>query len=356
MKDILILGGTGVMGKYLVDILSKKSCYLIYVTTRENRTCTYKDVNYVIGNAMNLDFLDELLRSRRWSAIIDFMRYTPEQFKHRHRLLLDNTNQYVFLSSARVYADSKRPIVESCPRLLDVVEDEAYLNTNEYALSKARQEDILMHSGMGNWTIIRPYITFSKDRIQLTCMEKENWLRRAFLNKTIIVSKDMLDKHTTVTSGYDVATGIASIIGQESAFEEAFHITCPICYTWKEILIWYQEFFKNKTGSELKIKIIDSWIPEMGGSLEQVKYDRVYNRCFSNEKISRYINVKSFEDCKTSLLNVLSDFEKSPSFKSVNWMHEAYLDRMTGDWEPIRNVPGLKSRIKYLMYRILKIK
>lgn len=51
------------------------------------------------------------------------------------------------MSSSRVYADSQTPITENSPRLLDVYKEEEYLKTDEYALSKARQEDILHRSG-----------------------------------------------------------------------------------------------------------------------------------------------------------------------------------------------------------------
>ena len=64
-------------------------------------------------------------------------------------------------------------------RLLDVSHDSIYLKTDEYALAKARQEDILRKSGKNNWTIIRPYITYSESRLQLGVLEKEAWLYRA---------------------------------------------------------------------------------------------------------------------------------------------------------------------------------
>ena len=90
--------------------------------------------------------------------------------------------------------------------------DEEYLKTDEYALSKARQEKILEESGYLNWTIIRPYITYSKERLQLGIYEKEDWLYRVLNGKTIIFSKDIEKYKTTLTYGYDVANIIADLI------------------------------------------------------------------------------------------------------------------------------------------------
>ena len=53
----------------------------------------------------------------------------------------------MFLSSSRVYASQESPIREDSMRLLDVSHDSIYLKTDEYALAKARQEDILRKSG-----------------------------------------------------------------------------------------------------------------------------------------------------------------------------------------------------------------
>lgn len=63
-------------------------------------------------------------------------------------------------------------INEETPRLLDMIKDEEYLNTDEYALSKARQENILHEAGCNNWTIIRPYITFSETRLHLGYLKR----------------------------------------------------------------------------------------------------------------------------------------------------------------------------------------
>lgn len=51
-------------------------------------------------------------------------------------MLLDETHQYLFLSSSRVYADSKCPIIEDSQRILDSTSNNKYLKTDEYASQK----------------------------------------------------------------------------------------------------------------------------------------------------------------------------------------------------------------------------
>ncbi|WP_429885676.1 NAD-dependent epimerase/dehydratase family protein, partial [Geoalkalibacter halelectricus] len=222
MKNILVLGGTGAMGSHLVQLLAERGDK-VSVTTRSSQGPS-ADIEYIQGNAREDSFLDPIL-ARKWDAIVDFMVYTTPDFERRASKLLASTNQYLFLSSARVYAESTEPIGEDSPRLLDICVDSKFLATDEYALAKARQENILKQSGRHNWTIIRPYITYGEQRLQLGVLEKEGWLYRALQGRTIVFSKDIVGKLSTLTYGLDVAAAIAALIGNTRALGEAYQIT-----------------------------------------------------------------------------------------------------------------------------------
>ena len=286
---VLVLGGTGAMGTHLVNLLNQKG-YHVTVTSRRMRV-NFDNVTYATGNAHEPSFLNSLLASH-FDVIVDFMVYNTEEFSQRYKTLLKSCGQYIYLSSSRVYADSSTPITEESPRLLDVCMDKEFLATDEYALTKARQEDLLRQSGYSNYTIIRPYITFSEIRLQLGVYEKENWLNRALQGRTIVFSKDIADKYTTLTYGLNVAEGIASLIGQSDAYGEAFHITTNESHRWDEILQSYLHVIEKHTGKRPKVLMLDK-CPNLALSLGQyqVKFDRYYNRCFSNEKINRFISV-----------------------------------------------------------------
>ena len=233
---VLVLGGTGAMGTHLVNLLNRKGCQVTVTSRRVHGN--FDNVVYVTGNAHEPAFLESLLASH-FDVIVDFMIYNTEEFAQRCKTLLKSCGQYIYLSSSRVYADSSNLITENSPRLLDVCMDKEFLATDEYALTKARQEDLLRRSGYSNYTMIRPYITFSEIRLQLGVYEKENWLYRALQGRTIVFSKDLADKYTTLTYGLNVAEGIASLIGQSDAYGEAFHITANESYRWNEILQLY---------------------------------------------------------------------------------------------------------------------
>lgn len=197
---ILIMGGTGAMGSHLVGILAADPANELTVTTRKEFPSVENGcIRYVRGNAHDIGFVRSLVPvGAKWDCIVDFMVYTPDEFRERVDFLLSVCKQYVFLSSARVYAGSNEPIVETSPRLLDTVNDEVYLRTDEYALAKAREENLLSQSGKTNWVIVRPYITYSEIRLQLGVLEKEQWLYRAMNGRKIVFPKDIAEKNDYV--------------------------------------------------------------------------------------------------------------------------------------------------------------
>lgn len=130
------------------------------------------------------------------------------------------------------------------------------MKTDEYALAKARQENILFNSSKKNWTIIRPYKTYNDNRFQLGMFEKEDWLYRVMMGKTLVFPKEMAKKKTTLTNAIDVSVAIKNLIGNQAAYGEAFHITTTESITWQNVLdIYIYIFYKKVRASITKLNI-----------------------------------------------------------------------------------------------------
>lgn len=120
---ILLLGGTGAMGVPLCRLM-KKEGHNITVTSRNNHRM--EGISFVKGNAMEINFISKLLEVH-YDAVVDFMIRSEEGTKAVMDIILRNCDQYIFLSSSRVFApinieDGER-ITENTPRLLDVCGD-----------------------------------------------------------------------------------------------------------------------------------------------------------------------------------------------------------------------------------------
>ncbi|MBE6159690.1 MAG: epimerase [Lactobacillales bacterium] len=348
---VLILGGTGAMGKELVDILSSSN-NLIYVTSRKKIKSSKKNIVYLQGDAHHNLFLKEILKDK-YDCIVDFMSYTTSEFKEKIDLFLSNTKHYIFLSSSRVYADSKI-ITEKTDRILDVIDDEEYLKTDEYALAKARQEDILKETGKNNWTIIRPYITYNDNRLQLGFYEKEIWLSRILREKTCVFPKELLNRKTTLTLGNDVSYAISKLLLNDKAFGESIHIANDNSnITWNDILTLYSEVIEEYKKIVPKFHLLDKnkdLDKLVSKSYYQYYYDRCYNRVFDSEKLNKIIGEKInySNKLKECLIKCL---EKENNKYTLNAKFEGILDRISKERTSLSEFNTFKEKIKYLIVR-----
>lgn len=278
MSRILVLGGTGAMGVYLLPELAKMG-YEVYCTSRSKRE-NKNGIAYLCGNAKDINWVNKVVNESPFDVIIDFMIYWNEDFASRADLFLNATKHYIFLSSYRVYADSKI-INEESPRLLDVTSDITYLKSNEYALLKAREEDVLFENSQRNWTIVRPTITYSKERFQLGTFEGDTLLHRAMHKLPVALPKELLDTETTLSWGGDVAKMIARLVLNEKAYGEVFNVCTSEHYTWQYVANLYQKAI----GLETKVCQMKEYEQIHLGHYAQLRYDRMYNRIMDNSKV-----------------------------------------------------------------------
>lgn len=341
------------MGAHLSRVLANQGNKVDVTSRREIKDAC--NIHYIKGNAHDDKFVKTLLVEKQYDAVVDFMAYGTAEFAARHSMMLNGTRQYVYLSSSRAYADSETPIKEDVsPRLIDSCKDAEYLSTDEYALGKGRQENILRGSGNSNWTIIRPYITYSEIRLQLGVLEKEQWLWRALHGRTIVFSKDVADKYTTLTYGLNVAEAMAAVIGNEAAMGEAFHITCDYPCKWSEILQIYLDAIENAMGFRPKVLMIDQAVNlQLSHRKWQVKYYRLFNRRFDNSKINRFYDTSSFLTAKDGLTKCLTYFCQHQQWRAIDVQREALYDRITNEWATTKDFKSTKTYAKYLFYRVI---
>lgn len=297
-KKILVPGGTGAMGTYLVPEFSKRG-YKVDVVSLDDVVSDDENVTYIKADLRNIGYLRELLKNK-YDAIVDFMIYSNMiEFTKVCKMMLDSTEHYVFFSSYRVY-DEAPVITENSPRLLDSSEDSEFLHfcdiyTNgDYSLYKAAQENFLMCSKYDNWTILRPAITYSKRRFQLTTLEAPLFVPRALDGKTVALPESCLDSQATMSWAGDVGKMISGLIFNPKAYREAFTVSTSEHHTWREIAEIYSELIGLKyiaVSNDEYLKIFDSYI----ASKYQLIYDRCFNRVIDNSKILEATGMKQSE-------------------------------------------------------------
>jgi len=320
---VMLLGGTGAMGVYLVAEL-RKIGVKVYVTSRRTWPST-GDVRYLEGNAHDMRFVRQCVKEIHPDAIVDFMIYSTDEFRARVTELTAFSDQYVYLSSYRVLAD-EMPVSERTPRLLDVTTDPVFLATDIYPLAKARQENELIDKSAGNWTIVRPGITYSKERFQFGCLEANTVCFRSFRNVPVVIPSVMLDKTTVMTWGGDVAKMISRLILNSSCYNEVFLTASSETHTWREIYCYYRDLIGM---SLVETPTLDEYERIIGSHYHyQMLFDRMFNRRIDNTKILRATGLQQaeFMPLRKGLEKELAYFRDHEYYGFMNIPENARMD------------------------------
>ncbi|WP_181360340.1 NAD-dependent epimerase/dehydratase family protein [Vibrio splendidus] len=344
---VLLLGGTGAIGKYLVDELLIRG-FEVFVTTRKERKSEKDNLVFLKGNAKSLSFTEELVRQHRFDVIVDFMVYNNYEFKPLVSLLLESTPHYVFLSTYRVFCDAGlERLNEKSSRLADNVDLKVLLGEDDYAISKAIQENFIKESKFISWTIVRPTMSYSPGRLQLGSLEADFFIPRMLKGLPIAFPKELLDKKTTLTWAGDVAKLIASLPTMDDSLGQIFLLATRETVSWRQVIKIYNSQFDSK------IKIVDmADYLEFENNSNKLKFDRSFNRVCDNSKILMFMKNKniSFLPTKYGIDMTLRDTLSSNS--DVNTLNRVNgkMDRLLDIWQ----LPGsdLINYVKYLSGRL----
>lgn len=321
-----------------------------------------KNIHYFCGSAFDRTFLNSIFEKRSFfDCIVDFMDYGDTKlFELNINIMKKHTKQYMYLSSARVYAGGDTIITENFPRLYDITDDVNLLESEDYPIHKAKQEDIVKRFSGGdcNYTIIRPYITYNDYRLQSGVLEKEQWLYRALSGRTIIMPEAIVDKYTTLTSGNDVAMVIFRLIGNKKAYNQIFHIADAAKIKWRNVLNIYIDVFNEAGLGKPKIKIVEdiNEFCKYTGRTSQIKYDRIFDREFDNSKVESISGLASefYTEPEKGLRHCLENFINNPCFRRLSVNEEAYFDRLCNEKMDLSDL-AFARKIKYLLARYMNI-
>lgn len=324
-KKVLIPGGTGAMGVYLVPELLKLG-YEVDVISLDEVVSDNPRLRYIKANAKDEAFISEMLKNG-YDAVVDFMIYpTKEQYETFIPLYLKNTKHYIFLSTYRVYANEEHPIRETSPRLLDVSKDQTLLTSGDYCIYKAQSEEFLKASEYSNWTAIRPAITYSKRRFQLITMEYELVVRRMLEGKTLVLPEPAMDTEATMSWAGDVAKMIARLVLNNKAMREIYSVCTSEHHTWREIAEMYKQIGGLKYITVDTDTFLNIIAPDNLYARQQLIYDRYFDRIMNNSKILEIAGMKQSElmPLMEGLQKELRVFEK----EDITWGNSEAYNRM----------------------------
>ena len=314
MKKVLLIAGTGTLGGSAYPELAKLG-YHVDVISLEDYKSVSPRLDFIKARA-DLPFLERLFAERgRYDAVVDFI-HTPdiEALKPRMDLILAHTDQFVYLSSYRTYADRESLVTESTSQWLDTTTDAKMLAEDDYAIPKARGERYLTSLGCRNWTIIRPIISFTHFRLDLVTVGAYALLYRTAAGKPVPLPIECRDKHCGVTWGGNTGLQIAHLIGKPAALGEAFTLGTDEGLTWGDVAGYYEELAGAKfewipAEDYLRIATSNAYMER-----QMIYTDRILDRRVDFSKVLRVtgLDPSRFLSCRDAIAHELAILSERP--------------------------------------------
>ncbi|MCA9726155.1 MAG: NAD-dependent epimerase/dehydratase family protein [Candidatus Eisenbacteria bacterium] len=268
---ILILGGTGFIGRHTVAALLAHG----HTVTSASRARTESDLPDEVER-LQADRDDGAaglvrLRDRSWDMCIDISGYHALHVRSSIEALRGNLGHYVFISAMATYGNPPSgPLTESHPVLEPAPEDVSEITLETYGALKVTCERIVREAFPENHTILRPQVVAGpydgSDRLAY-------WVRQASRERETLAPGDGTD-HVQLIDVRDVADFLRKVC--ESSLAGTFNLAGPRV-TWRELItmlgtrqpVWVPASLIREAG--LTFRDLPLYRPE-GGFLSALMY------------------------------------------------------------------------------------
>jgi len=286
----LFIGGTGTISTAIVEELSKKDEWEVWLLNRGNRAAQVPaNVHQILCDISDEEDAAKKLSGMQFDVVSEFIGFTPEQVERDYRLFKGKTKQYIFISSASAYNKPAASYVITEGTTLSNPHWEYSRNKiacEEFLFKKYREENFPV-------TIVRPSHTYDKRNVPLGVHGKKGFyqvIKRMKEGKPVIIQGDGTSLwHLTFNK--DFATGFIGLMMNRHAIGEAFQITGDEVLSWNQI---YQTI-ADALGVELKAyHVASDYLSAVGdkygfdfeGSLTG---DKSVSVVFNNSKLKRLV-------------------------------------------------------------------
>ena len=323
---ILLIGGTGNISTECASWLVARGDDVVALT--RGREAAPHGCRLVKADRKDPAAMRVAVAEIRPEVVVDFLGYELEDVKLDYELFQGSVRQFVFISSASVYAKphTRLPLTEDVP----------LGNTGwDYSRKKLACEQWLQ----ARWredgfplTIVRPSHTYSQRWVPNTVSSASYVVAARLEQGRPVYIPDDGETPWTLTAASDFAPGLGGLLGQSAAVGEAFHITSDKVLNWNQI---YAEI-ASAVGAALPqfVHVPTDFICEIAPRLlGSLKADKAHAGVFDNSKIKRF--VPGFECLKPFSQGVRESvawLRAHPEAKNLKPELDAEIDAVLAAW------------------------
>ena len=352
---VLIIGGTGTLSSPIVDECICRGYEVTMINRGKRNHFINPKAELIKCDINNEEKLKSVVNGRTFDCCIDFLVFNEKQLEKSLRCFTEagKAKQYIFISSAQVYNTSNKGIME---------EDSSELIQPlwSYSVNKVKCEQLLKEyckKKIINYTIIRPGVTYGDTRIPygMDPIRGKHWtiVERIKAGKPIITWNNGENK-LNLTHVDDFAKGAVGLIGNESAYNEAFNIVGDYVYSWKEVLETIGKIINQN------VKTIDIPVDFYASELSEyvcgrLKGGRAQDLCCSNKKLKSVVpEFKTTITLEEGIKKTIDFYRKNDFCDGFDYAWDAECDRIISDYCSKTYLP--KKNIRYVKYNKCSIR
>jgi len=233
MKNVLIIGGSYFVGRVHAILTSRgeagrNDLHLHIVNRGRYPLNGLSNISqYVCDRHIPQKLTEVLPQGLYFDAIVDFCAYEPGDIQSIMSVLSGRFGQYIYLSTASVYAPGNISLSESAP----VMDDYSSGKVDEYVRKKYELEQELIGAGSVTdipYTILRPSFIYGP----FNYAPRESWfIQQICSGNTIPIPQDASASFSFVYV-MDVADIINLCIADERAYNQVFNLASPEVQTY----------------------------------------------------------------------------------------------------------------------------
>ncbi len=318
---ILFIGGTGNISRECTELLRQQG-HDVSILTRGNKHVD-KHYEQLIADRKDVDAMKMAVGDRRFDVVINFLGFTPGDLEVDAEVFGASIEQYIFISSATVYAKPNPvPISENAPLGNEF---------SQYAQHKLAAEQWLESHDIPH-TIVRPSHTFCKQWIPNLIASGDYTFADRLIRHSRVFVPDDGQTLWTLTTSRDFAVGLAGLVGNQRALGEAVHITSDEVLTWNQI---YNEVARALDVDNMRVEKIPTDFacnacPELTPKL---KGDKAHSSVFDNARIKSLVPEFQCRDSfRDAIARSVAWFEEDPVRKIINPGTNQLWDKVVEAW------------------------
>lgn len=344
---ILLIGGTGVLSSAVAKEALKQGIAVTMINRGHRMNAVPDNVELIKSDKNDFARIEKALEGRSFDAVIDFLILSSITLKKSFEFYRNYTKQYFFISSCAVY-DTR--IGEKCKE-----DSKKTLPFWSYSVQKWESEqalDKLARHSDTKVTVVRPSVTYGDTRIPYGIVPRYgfHWTlaARILAGKPIIRWNEGKNR-CNMTRVEDFAVGVVGLIGNHSAYGEAFNVCGDECPTFNDVLQVLSDYLKKEV---ITVDVTsDFYAKEFPSKSGEILGGRSLDAINSNEKLKSVVpEFKQTIMLKQGIAMTLDAYKQNNYQHGIEWSFDGDTDRIVKKWCKINHIDSNQYNLEFVDY------